>query len=171
MPMVNPLVMGGAPAGSGGPPPPAQGPAEAAPTAPSSASSGFNIGNCSALAIQGANVGTLAINTLSINTTGGGTAQTVLRDSAVTIVAFNLGNPAFGNASSGTITLNGTPIGANASASGDVDNATITARDGSTALACSVTATGMGGDIEVTNPNISNGQSCILTGMTYSAQP
>src|SRR4030095_3402575 len=34
--------------------------------------SGFNIGNCTALAIAGSNVGTLAINNLSIPSTGGG---------------------------------------------------------------------------------------------------
>lgn len=45
MPMVNPLVMGGAPAGSGGPPPPAEGPAEKGYTAPSHAASGFSLGN------------------------------------------------------------------------------------------------------------------------------
>jgi hypothetical protein len=40
MPMVNPLVMGGAAA-----PPPPEAPAEAAPTAPSHGASGFNFGN------------------------------------------------------------------------------------------------------------------------------
>lgn len=41
MPMVNPLVMGGASAG----PPPPEAPAEAAPTAPSHGASGFSVGN------------------------------------------------------------------------------------------------------------------------------
>jgi hypothetical protein len=41
MPMVNPLVMGGASAA----PPPPEAPAEAAPTAPSHGASGFSIGN------------------------------------------------------------------------------------------------------------------------------
>lgn len=41
MPMVNPLVMGGASAS----PPPAESPAEAAPTAPSHGASGFSLGN------------------------------------------------------------------------------------------------------------------------------
>lgn len=41
MPMVNPLVMGGA----GTTPPPAESPAEAAPTAPSHGASGFSFGN------------------------------------------------------------------------------------------------------------------------------
>lgn len=39
--MVNPLVMGGASA----PPPPAEAPSEAAPTAPSHGASGFSLGN------------------------------------------------------------------------------------------------------------------------------
>lgn len=106
-----------------------------------------------------------------INTTGGGTAQTVLRDGVTTIVAFNEANPAFGAASGGTITLASVPIAANASASGEVDNAILTARDGTTALSCSVTATGMGGDIEVSNVNIANGQACSLDSLTYTASP
>lgn len=106
-----------------------------------------------------------------INTTGAGTAQTVIRDGTTVIVSFDEANPAFGAASGGTITLNGTPIAANAVADGTVDNALLTARDGSTALACSVTATGMGGDIEVSNVNIANGQPCTLDSLTYTAAP
>jgi hypothetical protein len=32
-----------------------------------------------------------------------------------------------------------------------------------------VTATGMGGDIEVTNTNVANGQDCSLESLTYEA--
>lgn len=104
-----------------------------------------------------------------INTTGAGTAQTVLLESAVTVVAFDEENPAFGAASGGTITLEGTPIAAAAVAAGEVDNAILTDRNGDMALACSVTATGMGGDITVNNVNIANGQVCSLESLTYTA--
>lgn len=50
--------------------------------------SGFDIGNCSGLAIFGSSVGTLTINTLSINTTGGGL---VIAGSASPTVSIVLG--------------------------------------------------------------------------------
>lgn len=45
MPMVNPLVMGGAPAGASPPAAPAQAPADVGYTAPSHGASGFSLGN------------------------------------------------------------------------------------------------------------------------------
>ena len=103
--------------------------------------------------------------------TGSGTAKVRLRDGSSTIVDFELGDPAFGAASSGVITLNDTPIAATASASGDVDNAQMLDQDGSVILSCSVTGTGGGGDIEVSNVSIANGQDCSLTSLTYTAAP
>lgn len=101
--------------------------------------------------------------------TGAGTSKLRLRDGTVTIVDFNLSDPAFGAASSGVITLNSTPIAATAGASGDVDNAQLLDQDGSVVLSCSVTGTGGGGDIEVSNVSIANGQDCSLTSLTYAA--
>lgn len=103
--------------------------------------------------------------------TGAGTAKVRLRDSTTTIVDFNLNNPAFGSAASGVITLDGVPIAATAAADGDVDNAQIINRNGDISLSCSVTASGMGGDIEVTNTNVANGQDCSLESLTYEAAP
>lgn len=101
--------------------------------------------------------------------TGAGTAKLRLRDGTTTIVDFDLADPAFGAASSGVITLASTPIAATAAASGDVDNAQLLDQDGGVVLSCSVTATGGGGDIEVSNVSIANGQDCSLTSLTYSA--
>lgn len=101
--------------------------------------------------------------------TGAGTAKLRLRASTTTIVDFDLSDPAFGSASSGTITLNSVPIAATAAASGVVDNAQLLDQDGVAAVACSVTGTGGGGDIEVSNPNIASGQDCSLESLTYSA--
>lgn len=103
--------------------------------------------------------------------TGAGTAVVRLRDGTTTIVDFPLQNPAFGAAASGVITLNGTPIDAQAVAGGDVDNAQILDRGSALAVSCSVTATGGGGDIEVTNVNIALDQDCSLTSLTYTAPP
>ena len=69
--------------------------------------SGFNIGNCTALAIQGANVGTLAISTLSINTTGGGLDLTGVATPTVNIVLGGL-TATGGTVGANLVGLNGT---------------------------------------------------------------
>src|SRR6266550_2938856 len=70
--------------------------------------SGFNIGTCSALAIQGANVGTLAISTLSINnTTGGGLDLTGVGAPSVNVVLGGLTSTG-GTKNVNLVGLNGT---------------------------------------------------------------
>ncbi|BCJ91762.1 hypothetical protein IZ6_24970 [Terrihabitans soli] len=101
--------------------------------------------------------------------TGGGTAKLRLRDSATTVVDFNLAATPFGAASSGTITANSLPIEAEAVASGEIDNFITLDKAGTQILAGSVTAVGMGGDIEVTNTNVANGQDCELETLTYTS--
>jgi hypothetical protein len=101
--------------------------------------------------------------------TGAGTAVVRLRDGTTTVVDFDLPNPAFGAAAAAVISLQGVPIAANAAAAGDVDNFQILDRDGSLQISGSVTATSGGGDIEVDNVSIAGGQSCSLTGLTWTA--
>ena len=101
--------------------------------------------------------------------TGASTAVLKLRDGTTDIVSFNLSATAFGAASSGTITLAGTPIAGTAGASGDVDGFQILDKDGTLILSGTVTATGGGGDIEITNISVANGQGCSLTSFSYSA--
>lgn len=98
-----------------------------------------------------------------------GEATIVLRDDSTNIVIFEVGNTPFGSPSSGIITLGGTPHEAQAADSGEVDNFITRDRDGATVLSGSVTATGMGGDIEVTNTNVAENQDCELTSLTYEA--
>lgn len=102
----------------------------------------------------------------------GGDAVLQLRDSSTVIVTFDLGDPAFDTApatATGTIALQGTPIEATAGEDGEVDNFVTRDKDAAQVLAGSVTAIGMGGDIEVTNVNIANGQDCELESLTYEA--
>lgn len=101
--------------------------------------------------------------------TGAGTALFRLRASTTTITDFSLQNPAFGAASSGTITLQGTPIVAAAGASGTVDNFQVLDRDGTLVFSGSVTAGGGGGDVTIDNTSVNNGQDCSLDSFTYSA--
>lgn len=102
---------------------------------------------------------------------GGGTAVLQIRDGTTLLVSFNLANPAFGAASSAVCTLNSTPIATTAVAAGDADNFRILDRAGSVVLSGSVTATGMGGDIEVSNTSIANGQDASLDSLTYESAP
>lgn len=101
-----------------------------------------------------------------------GAAVVRLRDGSTTLFDFALPNPAFDTApatATGVITLQSTPIAASAVATGDVDNFVTRDRDGTQVLAGSVTATGMGGDIEVSNTSIANGQAGSLTSLSYTA--
>lgn len=101
--------------------------------------------------------------------TGSGTAVLRVRDGSTTVVDFELSNPAFGSASSGVITLADTPIEEQAEAAGEVDNFQILDRDGTLVLSGSVTGSGGGGDIEVSNVNIALNQDCSLDSLTYTA--
>ncbi len=100
---------------------------------------------------------------------GAGTAKLRLVDDTTTIVDFALQNPAFGAAAAAVITLQGVPIAASAAATGVVDGFQILDRDDAIVLDGTVTGTGGGGDIEVTNVNIASGQDCSLTSLTYTA--
>lgn len=100
--------------------------------------------------------------------TGVGTAQLVIRAGTTDLVAFSLPNPAFGAAATGTITLNGVPISANATAAGTADGFQVKNRDGTLLYSGTVTATGGGGDVTVDNTSIANGQEVQLTSHTYT---
>jgi hypothetical protein len=96
-------------------------------------------------------------------------AQIVLRHGTTTIVTFDLASTPFGAASSGVITAGSMPRAATAVASGDLDNFIAKDQGGTQVLSGSVTAVGMGGDIEVTNVSVATGQDCSLESLTYAA--
>lgn len=103
---------------------------------------------------------------------GSGTAVLEIRDDATVLITFPLDNPAFDTApatSEGRITLQDTPIEVTAEADGDADNFVTRDRDGNIVLAGSVTATGMGGDIEVSNISVADNQPASLDSLTYDA--
>lgn len=99
-------------------------------------------------------------------------AKLNIRDGSTLVVSFDLDPTPFGAASGGVITANSLPIDAVAVASEPaVDNFQLLDQAGTLVLSGSVTAVGMGGDIEVTNTNIANGQDCSLESLTYEAAP
>jgi hypothetical protein len=107
-----------------------------------------------------------------LNTTGStdSAADLQIQNSGGTaLVEFALSNPAFGPAASGVITLDSVPKTANASTAGTASKGVIRDRANAAAINFSVTGVGGGGDVEVSNTNISSGQSCSLDSLTYTA--
>lgn len=97
----------------------------------------------------------------------------VLQTSADAILAtITLGNPAFGAAASGVITLAGTPLeDTSADATGTAAKFRFRNQAGTEIFQGTVTATGGGGDIEIDNTSIASGQVVRLTSFTYTASP
>ncbi len=106
----------------------------------------------------------------------GGSSNGVLQfqtsgDAAVATVKF--GDPAFGSAVGGTCTANAMTADSNA-AGGTISKArAYTTNNGTTPVtecfACSVTATGGGGDVELNSVVVSAGQQVSVSSFTYSA--
>jgi len=85
-----------------------------------------------------------------------------------TLATFTTAGTAFGNASTGTATLQSTPISATAAATGTVNAFTLRDQDNAEVLRGSVTATGGGGDITVDNTSITSGQTVNITSFTFT---
>jgi hypothetical protein len=112
---------------------------------------------------------TIATAVKDAHDAGSGSGKSIdLRDGSTKVVGFVPSATAFAVPSSHVIALNGVPIDAVAVASGEVDNFITRDKSGNAVLSGSVTAVGMGGDIEVTNTNIANGQDCTLESLTYT---
>ena len=117
------------------------------------------LGNVTALADTARNAMLDALDAL-INT-GGGTAVLRLRSSVPTVlVTFNLQNPAFGNAASGSMALAGTPLTATASA-------------GSATTPADYQILDRGGTLQVTGAvsstdGITTGQTCNLNSFSLT---
>lgn len=86
------------------------------------------------------------------------------------VALLTLSNPAFGPASGPTATANAISPDTNASA-GTIAKATLRNRDNADRIFCSVTATGGGGDIQLSSIVISAGQTVSLSSLTYTAAP
>lgn len=85
------------------------------------------------------------------------------------LVEINLQDPAFGAAAAGVLTLQGTPLQNDATASGTADAFEIRDRDNAVVIDGSVTGTGGGGDVEIDNPSINSGQTVELDSLTWTA--
>ena len=86
------------------------------------------------------------------------------------VATLTFSDPAFGSAASGTATANSITSDTNATG-GTIAKAVLQDSDGTDAILCSVTATGGGGDIELSSVVISAGQTVQVSSLTYTAPP
>lgn len=87
---------------------------------------------------------------------------------AVTVATLTFANTAFGAAAAGTATAAAIVSDTNA-VGGTIAKAELRNAAGTAKVLCSVTATGGGGDIELSSVIISAGQTVSMSSLTYSA--
>ena len=89
---------------------------------------------------------------------------------SVSVATLTFSNPAFGAAAAGVATAGAITSDTNADggtiAKAELRNAALTAK-----VLCSVTATGGGGDIQLSSVVVSVGQTVSLSSLTYTAPP
>lgn len=108
------------------------------------------------------------VDQLDLNTPPGKLVFLTAGNVAVATLTFS--NPAFGNSSSGTATTNLITDDTNA-AGGTIAKAEFRQGNATPVIMCSVTATGGGGDITLTNLVVTAGQSVHMNTLTYTAPP
>ena len=109
-----------------------------------------------------------AVDTLDVGTTdaSGDLRIDTAGNSQVALLVFS--NPAFGAAASGTATASAITSDTNA-AGGTAAKAILRNRDNTTCISCSVTASGGGGDIIISNTTVGAGDTVSCSSLTYSA--
>lgn len=103
--------------------------------------------------------------------TGAGPGKILVRAGVTTLVTITLADPAFSAAVAGVATLLGTPLTAIGVADGQADNFLAQNSDGTTAFGGAVTATGDGGDMQLDDIDILDGETVTLTSGSYTAPP
>jgi hypothetical protein len=88
----------------------------------------------------------------------------------VEVATLTFSDPAFGAASSGTATASAITLDTSATG-GTIAKARAKDSNGTECFACSVTATGGGGDITLNSVVVSAGQQVLVTSLTYTAPP
>jgi len=88
----------------------------------------------------------------------------------VTVATLSFANPAFGRAVAGVATAN--PIASDTNAvGGTIARAELRNAAGAAKVLCSVSAIGMGGDIQLASVVVSVGQSVSVSSLSYRAPP
>ena len=87
----------------------------------------------------------------------------------VEVATLTFANPAFGAADGSAIATAGTIVSDTSATGGTIAKARMKNAAGTDKIICSVTATGGGGDIELSSVVVSAGQTVSLSGLTYTA--
>lgn len=103
--------------------------------------------------------------------TGSGTAVLQILEGSTVLCEMNLSNPAFGDASSGTIELNSTPLTGTVTETGVADAYQVVNANGDVAHSGSITSEGGGGDIELNYISLTKGFGVYITSYSYTAAP
>lgn len=102
--------------------------------------------------------------------TGAQPANCAAADSGTLLATFNLASDWAGAASSGSKSFSSTPVSATAGATGTAAHYRIKDSGATTThMQGSITSTGGGGDAEITNTSITNGQTVQITSWTWTA--
>lgn len=113
----------------------------------------------------------LVVDAIDAGTTDA-TGDVIVQTSAdATLVTINLANPAFGAASSGTATALGVPKEGTAGATGTAAKFRVRNRDNTEIFQGTVTATGGGGDMELSSTSIATNDVVRINSFTYTASP
>lgn len=89
---------------------------------------------------------------------------------SVTVATLTFSNPAYGATSAGTATASAITSDTNA-VGGTITKAEQRNAAATAKILCSVTATGGGGDIQLSSVIVSAGQTVSMTSLTYTAMP
>lgn len=113
----------------------------------------------------------LVVDAIDVGTTDlTGDLQIATSNAFTTILAtLNFANPAFGSAAAGVATANAIASDTNAANTGTAANFRIRNRNNSEVFQGTVTATGGGGDIQLSSVGITAGDTIALTSVTYTA--
>ncbi len=97
-------------------------------------------------------------------------ADCAAADVGSVLVSYSLASDWAANAATGSKAWSGTPIAGTASGTGTAAHFRLYASNGTTChMQGTVTATGGGGDAEIDNTSINNGQAVNITGWTWTA--
>lgn len=115
----------------------------------------------------------LVVDAIDLGTTNAnGDIQIGTAAFAAILATIEFQNPAFGAAAGGTATMNGAPLeDSNAAGSGTAAVFRNRDRNDGEVFQGTVTATGGGGDMELSSTTINNGDAVRINSYTYTASP
>ena len=107
------------------------------------------------------------VDQIDVGAGANGQVKIIDQDGTTVLCTVDLPNPCFGDSAAGTATANAISD-ATASASGTATTYEVFDADGNKLWSGTITATGGGGDMTITNTNIANGDTVSIDSWTHS---